>query len=145
MKTILSIIPLIIALLALPACDKDNDETPQIQCDDTVIASANNYLNAPDDHLNIISVVIIGDCLAINFGSSGCDGSTWDLKLIDAGVISKSLPPQRNLRLSLQNNEVCDAYFTKEVSYNISSLKVSGTKSVRLTIKGWDEPVLYEY
>jgi len=143
MKTILSIIPLLITLLFLPACDKDNDDTT-MQCDNTVIISADGYLNAPDDHLNINNIEINGDCLVIDFGSSGCHGSTWELKLIDEGIILESYPPQRNLRLSLKNEEVCDAYFTKEVSYNISSLQVGGEK-VLLNIKGYDEQVLYEY
>lgn len=143
MKTILSTISLIIALLTVSACDKDKDDTTTL-CDETVIISADDYHNAPDDHLNIISAEIKGDCLTIEFGSSGCSGKTWEVKLIDAGTVDKSLPPQRNIRLSLLNNEDCAAYFNREVSYDISQLQVYGGK-VQLNIKGWDGQVLYEY
>ncbi len=113
-------------------------------CDDDVIVSAEAYITAHDDHLNINSIEIIDDCLVIDFGSSGCDGSTWELKLIDADVIMESDPPQRNVRLSLKNDELCDAYFSKVISFDISALQVDGNKLL-INLKGHNEPILYKY
>jgi len=143
MKPFISIAVAILLITSLTSCKK-HDDTKLSACNDKVIISADEYLNAPDDHLTINSIEIIGDCLIIDFGSSGCDGNTWQLKLIDEGVILESYPSQRNLRLSLKNEEVCDAYFTKEVSFDISQLQVEGDK-VLLNIKGYEGQVLYEY
>jgi len=108
MKPFISIFATILLITSLNSCNKD-DDTKLAACDNKVVVSASEYLNAPADHLTINSIEIIGDCLVIDFGSSGCDGSTWELKLIDEDVILESYPPQKNLRLSLKNVEVCDA------------------------------------
>lgn len=128
--------------LSFSSCDKD-DNDPIIN-DNQVIISADEYISAPNDQLSIIRLEIIEDSLIINFGSSGCDGSTWRIKLIDSGVILESYPPQRNLRLSLKNEEECDAYFTKEISFDIKTLQVEGNK-VLLNITNSDDQILYEY
>ncbi|MCU4175511.1 hypothetical protein [Carboxylicivirga sp. N1Y90] len=143
MKTLIQTIVSVLILTNLTSCKKD-DDTPLTTCEDKVIISASEYLNAPDHHLTINNIEIKGDCLVIDFGSSGCDGSTWVLKLIDSDVMIETYPPIRNLRLSLKNEEVCDAYFTKEVSYDISKLQVDGDKVI-LNIKGFDGLVWYEY
>jgi len=78
------------------------------------------YDNAPDDFLTINSLTIKDNFLKINYGSSGCSGDSWELKLIDAEEIMESYPPRRNLRLSLKNDELCQAYFIKELAFDIS-------------------------
>jgi len=82
--------------------------------------------------------------LKINFSSSGCNGDTWELKLIDSEDILESNPPQRNLRLSLKNEESCLAYITKELTFDISNLQVNGNK-VQLNLTNSDKNILYKY
>ena len=84
------------------------------------------------------------NCLKINFSSGGCNGDTWELKLIDSEDILESYPPQRNLRLSLKNEELCEAYITKELTFDISNLQVDGNK-VQLNLTNSDKNILYEY
>ena len=142
MKTInIFLVTIIISVLST-ACE--NDDKIKESCDEEVIISRYEYDNAPNDQLSIISVEIVDNCLKINFGSSGCDGSTWELKLIDSGDIMESLPPQRTIRLSLKNDELCLAYFTKEVIFDISALKLEGN-SVILNIDNYEDQVIYEY
>ena len=124
-------------------CSK-NDDNDFSLCDDQVIVSVVDYVSAPDDLLTIISAEITGDCLKIQYGSSGCDGSTWELKLIDSGMILYSNPPQRNLRLSMKNDELCDAYFEKEISFDISNLQVSGNQ-VLLNLTNSGDQLSYNY
>jgi len=127
------------------ACDKEdgNDKNPT-NCERTTIISSELYASAPDDALTINSLEIDGDCLKINFSSSGCDGDSWEFKLIDSGNILESFPPQRNLRLSLKNNELCDAYFSRELTFDISNLRVDG-KQVKLNLTNSDKSILYKY
>ena len=110
---------LIIVGLTNLSCSKDDDNGNQNICDFETVISAEQYVNAPSDQLTINSLEINDNCLKINFSSGGCSGDTWELKLIDSEDILESLPPQRNLRLSLINEELCDAYITKELTFDV--------------------------
>ena len=103
-------------------------------CDQDVIIDEDEFKTAPDDPLTIIDMVIVDNCLKIKFSASGCDGSTWVVKLIDLGVVAESNPCQRALRLSLDDKEDCRAVITKEVSFNIEDLQIEGSHRVWLTI-----------
>lgn len=142
MKT-LRFIYIIIIGLVFTFCSKNDDNDFSV-CENQVIVSADEYVSAPDDLLTIINAQISGDCLKIKYGSSGCDGSTWELKLIDSGIILESSPPQRNLRLSIKNDELCDAYFEKEISFDISNLQVSGNQ-VLLNLTNSGDQFSYNY
>ncbi len=139
MKRIVSLVLIIMML----GCSNDDDET-QNNCNFDTVISAEQYLNAPADQLVISSVSIENSCLKISFSSSGCSGDSWEIKLIDSEDIFESNPPQRNLRLSLKNEELCDAVITKEFTFNISNLQVEGNQ-VLLNITNSDKNVLYVY
>lgn len=140
MKKILILISIGITILS---CSNDDIENSN-NCDFETIISAEQYGNAPSDQLSINSLEINGNCLKINFSSSGCSGDTWELKLIDSEAILESNPPQRVLRLSLKNEEACLAYITKELTFDISNLQVDG-KKVQLNITNSEDNILYKY
>ena len=140
MKKILTLMLIGIVILS---CSNDDDNGSQNNCDFETIISAEQYQNAPNDQIEINSLDINDNCLKINFSSSGCDGNNWELKLIDSGDIMESNPPQRNLRLSLKNEESCEAYITKELTFDITNLKIDGNK-VQLNILSSEENILYE-
>lgn len=117
--------------------NKEND------CDQVVIISEDEYKNAPDSQVSISDMTITGNCLNVKFSASGCSGNTWAVKLVDSGIIAKSYPCLRNLRLSLDNKEMCEAYITKEISFDIENLQIEGNNSVQLNVSGI--PILYEY
>lgn len=136
---------LILTLIGITILSCSNDDNGNSNsCDLETIISAEQYENAPSVQLNINSLEINGNCLKINFSSSGCSGDTWELKLIDSEVVLKSNPPQRNLRLSLKNQEACEAYITKELTFDISNLQVDG-KKVQLNLTNSNDNILYEY
>ncbi|NKI26395.1 hypothetical protein HCG49_07455 [Arenibacter sp. 6A1] len=141
MKRILCLI--LIGLTNL-SCSNDDNQGKQNNCDFEVLVSAKQYMNAPSGQLTINRLEIIDHCLKINFSSGGCGGATWELKLIDSEEILESFPPQRNLRLSLKNEELCEAYITKELTFDISNLQVDGNQ-VQLRITNSDQSILYEY
>ena len=139
-----------LALLMLPiglmltACDVDTEGECWSACCQHVIISADEYQNAPDDALEIVNVELEGDCLVIHFESGGCDGNSWEIKLIDSEANMYSDPPQRNLRLSLKNEEPCDAVVTKAMAFNVSKLRLEYDKII-LNITNSGDQVLYEY
>lgn len=132
--------------LAFSACNKDNNTIKPSNsiCDFETIVSSVAYRDAPLDYLVINSLEIIDDCLVVAFSASGCDGNTWVVKLVDSEEIFESYPPQRNLKLSLSNQEDCEAFITKEMSFDISNLQVDGNQ-VQLNITNAEESILYEY
>jgi len=142
MKIIKIISILVFIFPSFLSCDENDTK---VTCDDEIFISAEMYNSAPNDYLNINEVRIEDDCLFINFGSSGCSGESWELKLIDSSHILESYPPQRNIRLSLKNEEACQAYFIREVSFDISSLQIEGVDSLYLNIENFDDQILYEY
>ncbi len=139
--------------LALFSCSKDDDRDNNISdntitesnsCELETLVSAEEYKNSLSDPLTINSLEIIDGCLKISFSAGGCGGDTWELELIDSGDILESYPPQRNVKLSLKNEELCKAYITKEVTFDISNLKVDGDR-VQLNFLNSDKGILYEY
>lgn len=137
------IILLVFVACAVTNCSND-DDTNNNDCNQQTIVSSEQYDNAPEDQLFINSVAIIGDCLSINFSSSGCDGDSWEVNLIDSEGVALSLPPQRSLRLSLKNEELCDAVITKEITFDISALQLGGNE-VLLNLKNFEEQIRYRY
>ena len=136
-------IPLVfVFLLAISACSSDDNTTSN--CDQITIIDSNQYKNSPNDQLTVNSLEINDNCLKINFSSGGCSGDTWVLKLIDSEAILESNPPQRNLRLSLKNIELCEAYITKEITFDINKLQVVGNR-VLLNLTNSGDQILYEY
>ncbi|MEM9329026.1 MAG: hypothetical protein AAGA85_25410 [Bacteroidota bacterium] len=123
------------------SCGSDNDA--QI-CDQRVVIDATEYTTAPMDALVIGSLTFNGDCLEITFSAGGCDGKSWELKLIDSGAISESLPPQRNLILSLKNDEFCEALITQTLTVDIAPLQIEGS-SIQLNLVNTGDEILYTY
>jgi hypothetical protein len=130
--------------LMFTTCENYDETDCFTACSQQVIIDAEEYQNAPDDELEILNIQLEGDCLAIRFESGGCDGNSWGIKLIDSEDIMESNPPQRNLRLSLKNQEPCDAIVTKEIAFNISNLRLEYNKII-LNITNSGDQVLYEY
>ena len=124
-------------------CDED-DVPVTLNCSEVLIDN-NTYETAESDNYTIGNVFFNGNCITIDVSASGCDGSTWVFTLIDSENISESIPPQRSLKLSLNNNEACLAVFTREESFDLIPLRVEGSNEVLLNIEGFEEPILYAY
>lgn len=134
----------LILLIGTTSCNSDDDNIKISKCDLNTIISSEQFTNAPAFPLTIMNLEIDENCLKIKFSASGCNGETWITKLIDSGDIMESDPPQRNLRLSLKSEELCEAMVIKELTFDISNLQVDGNR-VYLNITNSDEQILYEY
>lgn len=130
----------LIGIISINSCKKTTVET---DCDAVVVLSENEYEKTVDDHIGIKELQISGDCLHINFSSGGCNGNSWEVKLIDSEQIAESYPVQRFLKLSLKNEEDCLAIVTKEMSFDISELQLDSYDKVILNVSG--ESIEYDY
>ncbi|MBW1297343.1 hypothetical protein [Aquimarina litoralis] len=139
------ILLLLLTVITILSCsnDDDNNVTPT-NCDLITLISASEFADGPSDAVTISSLTITDNCLKINFGASGCDGDTWQLNLIDSGTVMESDPPQRNLRLSLRNEEACLAFITQELDFDISNLQVEGNQVI-LNITNSNQSIPYDY
>lgn len=124
------------------SCEKD--DVCNTDCDQKGIVSDFMYGNAPADPVSILETEILGDCLRIKFGSSGCSGESWKVHLVASEMEYFSIPPQRDLRLSLENPELCEAYITREITFDVKDLRTSANM-VQLNIVNGDTSVIYEY
>jgi hypothetical protein len=141
----IKILTLLLIGFLISGCSDDDDNENLTNCDFETIVSAEQYDNGPSDQLNINSLEINDNCLKINFSASGCDGNSWEVKLIDSEAIMVSNPIQRNLRLSLKNNEDCTAVPNKILTFDISELQISDDNQVYLNITNSDDQILYVY
>ena len=137
---ILICIPL---LLLNTTCDDDN--TDESSCGVPALVDNSFYEIAETDEFNLIDFDLTDDCLTVEVGASGCDGSTWSLVLVDSGDVAESSPEQRFLKLIFSNDEACLAVFTQTRIFNLSNLRVEGSNEVILNIEGIDEPLSYMY
>jgi len=137
----------VIFLLPLFSCDNDDNATtnqPSNTCGEAVIVNQNKFEYESDDAHTVNSVTLEGNCLIINFSASGCDGSNWEVKLIASEAVAESLPPQRYLRISLLNPELCDAYITKTIDFDISGVQIDESP-ILLNFEDYEDAILYEY
>lgn len=141
MKTSLYILAVSSSFLC---CKKESKHHAPSFCDAQTIVSNDVFKKAPSDPLVINSLAINHHCLTVNFSAGGCNGDSWEVKLIDSEFVMESMPEQRKLLLSLKNEEMCEAYLTKELSFNISNLQTSGN-SVVLRFENSDQSIVYEY
>lgn len=142
MKTFNLMLGAVLSIFLL-SCDNDGDNN-YLRCDQQVRIDLEEYNSSPNHQLTINKIELNNNCLKIIFSSSGCSGNTWEVKLIDSSNILESYPPQRNLRLALKNEELCDAIIIKELTFDISELQVDGNL-VLLNITNSDDQILYEY
>lgn len=142
-RLMLLIWPLLPLLLA---CEKEAESielSAQSSCDQIAIADQDLFENAASSHVVIEEIEIMDDCLWVKFSASGCSGDSWKLRLIGSEQVKYSEPPQRDVRFVLENNELCQAYFTKEMTFDISALKSNG-EAMLLNVINTEHRVLYD-
>ncbi|WP_417371697.1 hypothetical protein [Gelidibacter japonicus] len=108
------------------------------------------FKNRPDDDgsgrngFEITSAEIIDDCLVIGILSGGCTGNTIEMDLVDAGRVSETTVLQRDLKLFIDNTELCNAIVGKRMSFDLTSLRTQN-KEISLNLERWDGQLIYTY
>ena len=147
MKNIILIIKNLVfvfcSLLSLSAWTGDDGGSKT--CDENVLVDVFFFENGPSMSLEITKMKINQYCLEISFNSSGCNGDTWVVKLVDSDEVSQTTPSQRMLRLSLSSEELCEAIVEKTISFDLTSIQIQVNNQVLLTIANNDSKILYEY
>jgi len=139
-------IALLIVIIALIAsCDDGNStKSSSPPCEKTIIISSMLYKTAPDDRFHFEDVEVVGNCLEMTISYGGGCGEVG-YELIDAGVVYYSMPPQRELRLSFKDDDLCEALIRKTISFDLRPIILSNTNEIILRLSDWEDTLIYRY
>ena len=141
LKLILAVLPLVMA-----SCMNDDITVDPIlidECGQEAVMNHDFFYNGPSSSVFINNASLDGDCLEIEFSASGCSGDSWEVELVGhEGPVSAIYPTQYPIRLSLDNRESCDGWFTKRLSFDVSAYQHWGDQVV-LKLAGFDQDILY--
>lgn len=127
-------------------CEGDDPAPlPQTNCVNLTLIDGFSYENATTSPYTITDVDINEDCLIITITATGCDGSTWDMQLLDSDSVDESNPPQRYVKFFLVNNEACLAEVSKTTSFDLSTLRIEGENEIIINVDGYSDPITYTY
>lgn len=144
MKNIFAFV--LLGIMFISCSDDDNSIEYVSDCDlISQVIDEESFQEIETNNYLITNVELNQDCLEITFGSSGCDGSTWEENLFSKDVLFDALPLQRAVRFELSSQELCAAYFEKTVSFDLVPFQIEGQNEVPLNIEGWEEAIIYQY
>ena len=125
-------------------CNSNDEPTIENKCNvSSEIISSEDFSAITNTNYGISEVKINEDCIEITFG--GCGTELWEEHLFSVDSFYTIFPLQRDLKMKLINEEDCEAYFIKTVSFDLTPLQIDGQNIVPLNIYGWNEQVSYEY
>ena len=135
-----------IIYLFVLGCNSDDEPTIENKCNVlSEIISSEDFSAVSTSNYAITKVEINEDCIEITFGSSGCGTELWEEHLFSVDSFYTIFPLQRDLKMELINQDLCEANFIKTVSFDLIPLQLDGQDLLPLNIYGWNEQVIYEY
>lgn len=123
----------------IPSCDKgaacDIKYIEELSCAPFVDLYFSNYDSLARDPVFIHEAFVDGDCLHIKLSySGGCQAHTIDLARMHPWYVGSSNIPTFEIRHN-SNGDLCEAFFTKELRYDLTPLKLEGKTEFVLTAK----------
>lgn len=107
----------------------------ELNCAPYVNLYFSNYDSLARDPIYLHEAFVDGDCLQIKLSySGGCKEHTIDLARMHPWTASSSSVPTFEIRHNA-NGDICEAYFTKELRFDLTPLKMEGKKEFVLTAK----------
>jgi len=132
----------------VPSCDRGTPAeiifAEELNCASFIDLNFNNYDSLARDPIFLHEAFVDGDCLQIKISySGGCNEHTIDLARMLPWVAESSTVPVFEIRHNA-NGDMCEAYFTKELRFDLTPLKLEGKKEFILTAKLTDGEVYNE-
>ena len=123
----------------VPSCDRGVPAEivliEELSCAPYVDLYFSNYDSLARDPIHLHEAFVDGDCLQVKLSySGGCKIHTIDLARMHPWTASSSTVPTFEIRHNA-NGDMCEAYFTKELRFDLSSLRLEGKKEFVLTAK----------
>jgi len=143
MKKVILVLSLILTSL-LSCSEPDDNPYEDSVCNQMTTVDNEKYKSTQSVGFSIENVRIIGDCLEVKIASTGCSGDTWKVDLVDAGRVSETAIEQRDLKMLLHNEELCEALFQKTFTFDLRPIRTT-KKVVLLNLELWEDQIRYEY
>ena len=127
------LIPFVILNFVLFACsDSDLDANYNfVECSQLPLVSQDSFLLAQSDDFDILEYSVTENCLNIFFNSGGCQGDTWEVRLISGELDSQDgVYP---IRMTLKNQELCEAIVHKDVSFDLQIFQLPNQSESELS------------
>jgi hypothetical protein len=123
----------------IPSCDRglacDVKYIEELSCAPYVDLYFHNYDSLARDPIYMQEAFVDGDCLYIKLSySGGCEEHTLDLARMHPWYAGSTEIPTFEIRHNA-NGDLCEAFFTKELRYNLTPLKLEGKTEFVLTAK----------
>lgn len=123
----------------VPSCDRGMPAeivfVEELNCAPYIDLYFSNYDSLARDPIYLHEAFVDGDCLQIKLSySGGCKEHTIDLALMHPWTASSSTVPTFEIRHNA-NGDMCEAFFTRELRYDLIPLKMEGFKKFVLTAK----------
>ncbi len=123
----------------VPSCDRgipaDIVFVEELNCAPYVDLYFSNYDSLARDPVFIHEAFVDGDCLQIKLSySGGCSQHTIDLARMNTWITGSTSIPTFEIRHNA-NGDMCEAWFTKELRFDLTPLKLEGKKEFVLTAK----------
>ena len=120
----------------------------ELSCAPYVDIYFENYDSLARDPIYLHEAFVDGDCLHLKISySGGCREHTIDLARMNAWYTGSTSIPTFEIRHNA-NGDLCEAFFTKELAFDLTPLKLEGKTEFVLTSKLADGSVynkLFEY
>ncbi len=108
-----------------------------------IIDFPSNYDNLNTANTNIMGAKIEGSKLTLNIGFSGCSNSAKErFKLVAKPTVDSDMMTYE-VKLTDEKEELCQAYFTDDICFDISPMKHLIDGKVRIRIVGFDKEFIY--
>ncbi len=132
----------ILVCLIFVSCSKNEEN---LTSGSNLLIGEEYFSSYPKDPFMISKAEISGNILTITFSASCCSGKTWVTNLVGSETVLYSDPPQRDIRLSLKNNELCDALCGRTLQFDLTPTRLSNTNKIKLNLSGWGSQLTYNY
>lgn len=143
MKKLILLFSLILTLI-FSCSESDDNPYEDSVCDQMTTVNNEKYKSTQSEGFSIQNVRLIGDCLEVEIASNGCNGDTWEIDLVDADRVAETAILQRDLKILLDNEELCEALILKTFTFDLRPIRTN-ENVVLLNLELWDEQIRYEY
>ncbi|MBK6281544.1 MAG: NigD-like N-terminal domain-containing protein [Draconibacterium sp.] len=123
----------------VPSCDRGTPAeivfVEELDCAPFINWNSSNSDSLPNDPIYLHEAFVDGDCLQIKVSySGGCKEHTINLVRIQLSEKDTSNIPTFEISHNA-NGDMCEAYFTKELRFDLNPLKQAGVNEFILTAK----------
>lgn len=123
--------------LSLSCSNDDDNSNIESSCDFDVIIDEQLFEEPSPSVYSIVNAEINGNCLEIEIGASGCNANSWVVFLVSDLPVEAGGTGGSALSLKLTNTEVCEVYFTRIYSFDLSVIADENTNTV-FGLEGWE-------